>query len=57
MLKKNLEKIYLKIYPKTSGIEAQKKLGVLWDSIYEKNFIYNTNKNKDVILQKWGRIW
>ena len=50
-------KIYLKIYPKTSGVEVQKKLGVLWDSIYEKNFIYNTNKNKDVILQKWKRIW
>jgi hypothetical protein len=39
-----------------SRIEAR-KLGVLWDSIYKKSFIHSTNKNKDAILQKWGRIW
>jgi hypothetical protein len=48
-------KIYL--HTSSANIDERKKLGVLWDSIYEKNFIHSTNKNKDVILKKFGRIW
>ena len=48
-------RIYL--YTSSEGRIEARKLGVLWDSIYGKSFIYNTNKNKDVILQKWKRIW
>jgi|LauGreDrversion4_2_1035121.scaffolds.fasta_scaffold06554_3 hypothetical protein len=34
-----------------------KKLGANWDNKYKKWFINKNNKNIDMILQKWKRIW
>ena len=34
-----------------------KKLGANWDNKYKKWFIHKNNKNVDIILQKWKRIW
>jgi hypothetical protein len=34
-----------------------KKLGAIWDNKCKKWFINKNNKNIDIILQKWKRIW
>jgi hypothetical protein len=34
-----------------------KKLGANWDIKNKKWFIHNSNKNVDIILQKYKRLW
>jgi hypothetical protein len=47
------------IYLKVSFNEKDevKKLGANWDNKYKKWFINKNHKNKEIILQKWRRIW
>ena len=47
------------IYLKVSFNEKDevKKLGANWDNKYKRWFINKNHKNKEIILQKWRRIW
>jgi hypothetical protein len=49
------DNIYLKV--SFNEKDEVKKLGANWDNKYKKWFINKHHKNKDVILQKWRRIW
>jgi hypothetical protein len=47
----NINKIYL--FVPFSEKENAKKLDAKWDNDIKKWYIFNNNKNKDLILQKW----
>jgi len=49
--KSNVNKIYL--FVPFSEKENAKKLDAKWDNYKKKWYIFNNNKNKDLILQKW----
>lgn len=49
------DNIYLNVSYKLK--DEVKKLGAKWDNKYKKWFINKNNKNIDMILQKWKRIW
>ena len=49
------DKIYLKV--SFNDKDEVKTLGANWDNKYKMWFINKNHKNKDIIIQKWRRIW